>query len=354
MLAHLLNSAMNAAFPVNIPVGLRNYFENDDETSIAQDSGLGAAHDVNDVLKTLPRVMGALKRLRKSDPDAYAFLKLGAPISTDRSLFLVAQQVPNSFLDKPPVFRAFFWALDPDEKGNVRPVGFYMMRDDSPMLHMKKKGAVCYRVSAIYDEHDGLFFNAWAYALICSDGNVKAAPVKMTSWQRLPNGGSIPKTSMAFPEWLSDMSHERGSSIDEELSRIVVLLAGATRPSDTILVRATDCQGTVAAWNISKDDAKRFFARRKNRSKKILHFVDGHERVNADGSTSWVRPHYRGARAFEWSGYKVKVSGLGFHHNDFYEAPIAPSDQGDLMAGDVSERVERHYDAPVFLSKARK
>jgi hypothetical protein len=122
----------------------------------------------------------------------------------------------------------------------------------------------------------------------------------------------------------------------------------------------------TASWTIDRRDGKRFFAKRVTGSaadgkrKRILHYVDNFVR-DTDGRTSYVREHYRGERSFSWMGYGIEVSGLGFHHQDFYDASIETFefDGQDAPRGFVSieksvDLIRQYYSTPYSLPKPQK
>lgn len=66
-------------------------------------------------------------------------------------------------------------------------------------------------------------------------------------------------------------------------------------------------------FNISLGKTPYFFRHRikvktqNGRTKPVYHWVEGHDRINTDGSKSWVRSHTRGLNVFEWKGYKISI-----------------------------------------------
>jgi len=156
---------------------------------------------------------------------------------------------------------------------------------------------------------------------------VTPLPERRTTFQPLPGrrGGMVTHTAQSVPSWVSEMASENSMERDAWLTYAVGLVASAKVPNDHILVRAGNGRET-AAFAIARNDGKRFFRQRTSgvaadgKRKRILHYVEGHERRTAHG-VQYVRPHYRGDRVFRWHGYNVRVSGLGFHHSNVFDTP---------------------------------
>ena len=87
----------------------------------------------------------------------------------------------------------------------------------------------------------------------------------------------------------------------------------------------------------------------------MLHYVGDFSRHVGDAIQN-VRSHYRGERSFAWKGYSIEISGLGFHHDDYFDANIAgyedetASNRKMVSLEKVAGMLRSHYSRPVFLT----
>jgi hypothetical protein len=285
--------------------------------------------DIHQTLERLPNTLRALRRLRHSDPTAHRLLsKLGAPVFDLESTELSDAGVSYEFLSTRPMFRAGFFGLE-DEflKSYVPLAGAYLVRVDRPRTVAPRPGCQTYRLGMLYVS-GARDQNLGAYVAVSSSGVVTPLPERCTTFQPLPGmyGGAVAHTALRVPPWVSEMARDNGRDACGMLAYLVSLVASAKVPDDHILVRAGNGR-EVAAFAIARNDGKRFFRQRDSdratdgKRKRILHYVEGHARRTAHGVQN-VRPHYRGDRHFQWHGYNVRVSGLGFHHQNLFDTPV--------------------------------
>lgn len=355
-------------FPVNRASGSPHEPANS-PTSVNQGEtpGLHNATHISDILDRLPAYFEKLRALREADEDAYAiFSKIGGTIASRHSRF--AASVEPDMIANPPTIRCLFQLADTNtEKDTVAPL-IYMMRLAGGQVCVSRDGCtaylpqgICYRVVIAYvlDEkpYGGSFF-----VHIEQDGAVRLLSERRPTVQRLGNDRFMRLTT-GQPRWLKTIAAEKGQTPDQFVAGIVAIAMSCKRPKEAILVRAS--QGNMtAAWTIDRNDAKRFFAKRETglatdgRRKRVLHYVGDFERV-VDGSIQNVRQHYRGERSFDWNGYAIEISGLGFHHADYFDADIpgyedeTRTNQKMIGMDRISAMLRRHYSRPVFLTKRR-
>ena len=344
--------------------------------------GFANAIDMHHVLDRLPRYFEHLKMLRNVDADAYTlFARLGGQIAlSDGTRFSIGGISPE-FLANPPQVRCVFLHSEVDGDGvtedDMVPASIiYMMRlaggqvcVNGQSQAMIPKDGLTYRYVTVL-QYKGKPYVQSCFVHIGDDGTVRALPERQQVRQAIPgrhhenSPTSIRHNRVEIPSWIRLAAHEKGQTADEWITTVVSICASAKRPDDAILVRAHKA-GIAAAWTINRRDAKRFFAAREldetGRRRRVLHYVASFDRVTANGVQS-VREHYRGAREFEWQGYDIEVSGLNFHHKDFFDAPIAQvEDDGDgpapmsmVSLKKAVRGVVEHYRAPFSLSKGRR
>jgi len=362
----------------------------EDEEDLPVD-GIAHATSIHDILEYLPGYFDDLKALRKYDPSTYSIMaKLGGVIIPENSGFRHDTLMPK-VLDNPPVMRCIFFKKSDQHDKDKDTYGasiIYMMRLQGGMSYMAREGqychlpsGICYRVVLVYNHNLGSFAESF---FVHYDANHKMSVVKenrLVSQRIRPNSSkgfkgyrgsaTVFQRKTITPFFLTEMVAEQkrlgraAQTADEIATTLCNICMSAKRPSEAILVRAHK-SGVSASWTIDRRDGKRFFARRVTGSaadgkrKRILHYVGGFVR-DTDGRASYVREHYRGERSFSWMGYGIEVSGLGFHHKDFYDASVETLEfEGpDVPRGFVSVEkhvglIKQYYTSPYFLSKQPK
>lgn len=353
--------------------------------------GIANAVSIHDMLDYLPGYFDDLKALRKYDPSTYSIMaKLGGVVVPENSGFR-HDTLPPKVLDNPPMMRCVFFKKSDqhDKKDDTYSASIiYMMRLKGGMSYVGREGGychlpvgICYRVVVVYNHDLGSFAESF---FVHYDENHKMSVVNENKLVRqvIPynsnkgskrhrGGAEVFHRKTIVPFFLREMVAEQKKlgmevqTTDELAATLCNICLSAQRPSDAILVRAHKSDMT-ASWTIDRRDGKRFFAKRVTGSatdgkrKRILHYVGDFTR-DTDGRTSHVREHYRGERSFSWMGYGIEVSGLGFHHQDFYDASIETFefDGQDIPRGFVSveksvDLIRQYYSTPYSLPKPQK
>lgn len=361
-----------------------------DEEDLLVD-GIANAVSIHDMLDYLPGYFDDLKALRKYDPATYSIMaKLGGVVTPENSGFRCDTLMPK-VLDNPPLMRCIFFKKS-DQYDKVKDTYsasiIYMMRLKGGMSYVAREGhychlpvGICYRVVIVYNHNLGSFAESF---FVHYDANHKMSVVKENKLvpqviRYNSNKGhkdhrgnaNVFHRKTITPFFLTEMVAERKrlgmevQTTDQLATTLCNICLSAKRPSEAILVRAHKSDMT-ASWTIDRRDGKRFFAKRVTGSatdgkrKRILHYVDNFVR-DTDGRTSYVREHYRGERSFSWMGYGIEVSGLGFHHQDFYDASVETFefDGQDAPRGFVSveksvDLIRQYYSTPYSLPKPQK
>lgn len=361
-----------------------------DEDDLTVD-GLANAISIHDMLDYLPGYFDDLKALRKYDPSTYSIMaKLGGVVVPENSRFCVNALLPK-VLDKPPMMRCIFFKKSEQyqkKEDTYSASIIYMMRLKGGMTYVGREGGychlpvgICYRVVIVYNHDLGSFAESF---FVHYDENHKMSVVNESKlvpqmirhnsnkgFKRDRGRTNVLHRKTITPFFLREMVAEQKKlgmgvhTTDEIAANICNICLSAQRPSEAILVRANKSDMT-ASWTIDRRDGKRFFAKRVTGSatdgkrKRILHYVGDFTR-DTDGRTSYVREHYRGERSFSWMGYGIDVSGLGFHHKDFYDASVETFefDGQDIPRGFMSieksvDLMKQYYSTPYSLPKPNK
>ena len=353
--------------------------------------GLANAISIHDMLDYLPGYFDDLKALRKYDPSTYSIMaKLGGVVVPENSGFH-HNTLPSKVLDNPPMMRCIFFKKSDQyhKKDDTYSASIiYMMRLKGGMTYVGREGGychlpvgICYRVVIVYNHDLGSFAESFFVHYdedhkmsVVNENKLVQQTIRYNSKKgsRRHRGNThVVHRKTITPFFLREMVTEQKKlgmkvqTTDEIATTLCNICLSAKRPSDAILVRAHKSEMT-ASWTIDRRDGKRFFAKRVTGSatdgkrKRILHYVGDFTR-DTDGRTSYVREHYRGERSFSWMGYGIEVSGLGFHHQDFYDASVETFefDGQDAPRGFVSleksvDLIRQYYSTPYSLPKPQK
>lgn len=328
---------------------------------------------IHDVLDQLPSYFRDLNALRKVDRDAYdIFATLGGILASEESLFCT--EIPE--VDARPHISCIFMpqSASLDSKFlhasiiyafRVQSAAMIVMRDGSKVL-IPADGET-YRLSLVWIK-DGTPYCGTCFVHLSASGEVVVLKEKRPVQQCLPgHGGYRAFSTFKFeePRWLLGLVAENKNFKDTASAArfLLAITLNNRRPHDSILVRANKGNAT-AAWTIGRNDAKRFFATRSTdlasdgKRKRVLHYVAAHQRI-VGTHVSRVREHYRGERTFAWNGYDIYVSGLGFHHEDFFSAKLAAVSYESAVVSrrvisfrEAATKVKARLDEARFLTKA--
>jgi hypothetical protein len=325
---------------------------------------------IHDILDALPVYFEDLRALRRVDRDAYQiFSTLGGQIAGDKAI-LRQDQVEAEFLYTAPAVRCAFLGHAATEESNTRAI--YLFRVASKCLYVTPTGNVTtppsglsYRLSIVWRcKGDRKAFAGTCFVNIDDLGNVVILNERTRQRQTLPGRKKVSfvRALTAIPSWIGTAAAEHNKSPEAWVSQCVAICASARRPKESILVRAS-LGDVTAAWTIARRDAKRFFRERETGTgasgarKRVLHYVAEFTRNTARGLQT-VREHYRGEREFTWKGYAIAVSGLDFHHSDFFDSPIEQSEAAGKPPGMMSLRkatgaLAAYYNRERFLSRRK-
>lgn len=343
----------------------------------APEVGISTSRDIHGLLDNLPKYFRDLKALKQSDPDAYdVFSSLGGPMGSrkDDTTFMKGKFL-DEFLANPPAIRCYFMTPDDDPKSkNVPGSIIYMMKLAGGSTYIDNVGGmvimpqgICYRLSMVWILK-GKAVVQRCFIRVRDDGTMEIIKEsRMVRKQLKHKGGhtsSFSAKEYGIPRWIKELKEDEGHPNPVKwIEDCAHLCASTRRPTDCIMVRASR-DGMTAAWVIDRNDAKRFFRLRETgtaadgRRKRVLHYVAPFERM-VGNRHQHVREHYRGERKFGWEGYTIDISGLGFHHEDFFASPISQYETDEPTKKMISLRrasrvITQYYSRPRFLTPRRK
>lgn len=236
------------------------------------------------------------------------------------------------------------------DKVHINSVFALRQGSSCPPLLQKAKGEL-YIVGCSYNM-DGKDLAFASYAWIDFDsGQICVPKMHLDKKIALPSGKSYCRKEMGivneeFYLGRCDSMRDRG-----DLSRMIrSLFVAALRlwqKRDRYYQVSTKRKGRVT-FCIPPGKQVAFFRNRDldaiasdGKRKRIVHFVEAHDRALPDGRTSHVREHLRGIRRFRWKGYFVAITVPKFHITayNFPLAPVTDAERKDTMSAKKVSRV---------------
>lgn len=299
---------------------------------------------LDDLLGDLDLYFSSLRKMRRCDPDGYAFYRrVGAQIGPPHSLS-VQQELPASWRDgseRPAEGMAHFQQSDdPDvdpQKGILVFGSFKKVRQPADVEPTTDDIFQC----RVYFHHPkiegGRLTVGGFHVAVDPAGNVRELRERATRWIDLPRSkkrmrkhrpysAAMKRTGWEYTGWVDRESgairKDESSGLEgaKQFREIVSAIANSSSDGFQVRVRKGDL---AARFNISLLRSPYFFKNRERtvtengKTRPIFHIVRAHRRVRAGGSISYVKTHFRGVRRFIWNGYTVVISMPGYHHLPF-------------------------------------
>lgn len=135
---------------------------------------------------------------------------------------------------------------------------------------------------------------------------------------------SIPVQRWGISEALRDWAKEHEAHTAQYLSDLFVLIANAYIEAQSGMAEIRVSKSDLAcAFNLDIKRVPSFFKDRDRIGhKRIFHIVRAH--IRKDGTP--VRFHFRGARSFDWNGYRVNITIAGLHRSGNVELQTHAAD----------------------------
>ena len=279
------------------------------------------------ILEQLDLYRTYVKRMRKSDPDAFAlYSKVGMQILPRASR--ARNDGLNEWWTNPknrPGFGAVSFVgkkLDMADDGKDLIYGkfCYFQKLAKPPARVQKTNGMVYSFTVYHDESADRLqklpygLSSTFYIGIDEAGRVSLLRTRVSKRYVLGNSGlAVSRPEWVFPEWVN--THSRAQEY-------FALIADFYFRSNlgTIQVRATK-GGVSILFSIAENRAPYFFRDRDDMAgkKKIFHAVRAHSRQLESGRAVTVKMHFRGARNFVWNGYEITISVPGLHHGALHD-----------------------------------
>ena len=291
------------------------------------EESMGAWFYLRDLLDRMDDYERCAKMMKRGDAEAYnLYSRIGACVVPSTSAFY-ADELPGQWRDGlRPAFGCLALAGPGPENDDLCPAEFVYFRKVRQLPNVQRSAGVLYEFTLMWSIDQKIPHFGKCYVSLDKNGVIKLLKENRKVSQNLPKGGQIKHTKWVYPKEFEGMPNVKESTLEKTVSDIFIFAANATTYGQSgFLVRA-ERNGIMTSFAIDMLRTPYFFKDRDSnitddngRKKKIFHIVRTHARTRADGSTGYVKSHFRGLRKFPWMGYQVTVSMSGYHHPDLNE-----------------------------------
>lgn len=291
-----------------------------------------------DILDQLDRYMVIAGRIKKTDPEGYALYRhIGAVIPPEECGCVKFALPARWRVQKTrPSFCSVAFPDSETDKNMFRIKFAYARKISRLPFDVEPTNGTAYEVVLFYNriEDDSYWgrFSARFYVAIDSECTITPLRQIHISNQtiRHKNGdtSNIRHKSWGFGPFMDGpnaigMEHFKAPA--ERASFIFCMVAGFYEQSMSACRVYATKSGVTACFDIDVTRTPYFFKDRDDvfvggQKKKIFHIVRTHPRTNKDGTTTYIKSHFRGVRRFQWNGYDILISMPGKHGVDVLEA----------------------------------
>ena len=382
-------NAMEVELPNREPIIADELVEGDGQGKVLFERSefYGEFNFRDSILDQLDRYWVYLARMKKHDPDAYGFYKqLGATLipyaasgsrnrleplrkMTPQELTEYRKEIalPSWFKQQRPAFGCIAVGSNPlaeqhemegssgkklllDSKVHVTSSN----TENPPPELQPMAGGDIYQMTVWWDRpQDKSAKRKWGTpqqfgVFVSRDGEtIQILRVLKTEMVRVGRKGNnrkyelIPQHAWHFPHEYSEWAQDYGLDVQTLLAHAFTTTVRRFEYSNFAMARVTVMKDDMSAvFGVDPRRLSYFFQDRdieltvNGVRRRIFHFVAPH--VRNDGRA--VRAHFRGAREFDWAGYRVLITVPGLHHASMAEFDVGMIDgywSEDMPKGDV-------------------
>jgi hypothetical protein len=320
------------------------------------------------ILDQLDYYFTCIKRMRRSDPDAFGLYSRVGALLMPRGLLddsdypLIGLGVSSWFRTVLPDFGAVFYgdkarrseAEVSSKKHSLWPRFFYFRKykhGRGPVAIEPVTDGAVYVLTAYWDRPEEKGFKAAPSELAVAverDGSVRLLRTLTSETVTIRHKRGIDRgrrTTFERPVWAKGGAFLRGWAgehrieAEEMAQRLFAQATVLVELAQNSMVRVSVNRADLtAAFTVNIKRTPYFFKDRElvvnenGRRKRIFHIVRPH--VRADGRA--VKMHFRGMRDFAWNGYRIVVTVPGLHHAELSE----------LNRGMIDGQVHEGYTMP--------
>lgn len=309
-----------------------------------------------DILDQLDKYFTYLKRMRRTDPQAYSFYKkIGSPFTNMSESDLISKRnLEPFFLKELPSFGSLSLLNESDDE--YIPVRFVYFRKYATVpfnVQQPHPSATVYSCTAYHDEESFELLKKWKtgtstefFVAVYPDGRVQVLLQLLNETQVIVHKDSgykeishIEKQRWGISTKLLYWAAEHKTPPAQYISEMFVLFANLwCAKSIKSMIRIEARKDSIAALiTVDVLDIPTFFKDRnitvtvKGRRAPIFHIVRPHVRTMRDGTKKGIAAHFSGLRQFAWNGYAVRITVPGKDHHDFNLTGKLPAHDGDTL-----------------------
>lgn len=293
------------------------------------------------ILDQLDDYFVCLRRMKYSDPDAYAlYSKVGANIIAKDALVNVTNDLSAWWrAGHRPGFGAvaFGVGIERDDETIHAKFVYFKKFERAPFYVQPSNGAI-YSITGYWDDPEDKKMGKCGVCqtwFVSVDANSNMTMLRTLSPRKIRFWSRDKKEWVVFyrNEWkFQDVGEDKPR---DNPMKIFSFAAQYFENTSAGGIRVSVTKNDVeAVFFIDMKRSAYFFADRDGPRgrKKIFHIVRAHKRSLRSGKDIFVKFHFRGERSFDWNGYQVHVTVPGLHHMDLTELEIASLDQDDVPA----------------------
>ena len=338
--------------------------------SIGKKEHFGSRYYFGSLLDDLDKYFIDFSVIKKGDPEiAAAIAKLGCNISDENQLFSTELE-PIFYAQMPSIGCVYLNGKDSKEQVGARFI--YFQKHKQP-INVQSTNGVIYAMGAIY----GFKYPQLVrfHVAVFNNGEIKVLKeIKPKSHIVGKKRNEFVRMEWSYPEGLEllrngyNQSRNKKETVDEYAKRMFSLISNGIISSETGVNVRVKKNGLTATFAIDMTRTPYFFAdRNKTISKngkpeKILHIVRPHSRVNASGSSTIVKAHWRGIRNFIWNKYEVSIGMPGKHlpslmmdfrseaWNELDIEKNGLNSSNMISIEDAAEKIDKHLDGEQKVS----
>jgi hypothetical protein len=323
------------------------------------------------ILDQLDRYFVILKRMKRSDPEAYdLYSRTGCRVVPRGNFWTPVRntdrEIPPWFLATLPSFGGIVYGADPaaeehERRGKFLPYVIHFRKYNprlAPIEVQPVRNGHVYIVT-VYWEHLAdkkrktgapTEFPIW----ISSSGELRVlrtlerieVPIRSRRGSDKGQVFHVPQTKWRVNDFFVKWARENSTPVDEYLKWLFIDAVEEYQAAATsmVQVRATK-SNTSALFAVNVERTPYFFKDRdvavgpSGKRRRIFHMVRVHSRVLGDGRQVSVAAHFRGERTFQWNSYRIEITVPGWHHASIADFNVSMVDErageptGDKLVG---------------------
>lgn len=274
---------------------------------------------LSDLLKKMDCSFNDMNLLKKTDPESYRlFSRVGCSVMSSR-VFTTREKPKWVDFQNLPTFGAISLpAEDVDDKDILYPRFVYFRKIEKP-INVQPSNNNVLQVGLIYTcskNSRPVYIN---YFLSVDQNGDCTLLKQLRSVKERVGKATFRRMVWVKPEIVADIANEQNKDINVFVTEILYCLLNTAFATESGLTVRVTKQKKTMVFSIDMERTPYFFDKRdkvvneNGNTKRIFHIVRTHKRVGKNGTSKFIKTHFRGLRKFKWHGYDVNIT-LGNKH----------------------------------------